>query len=230
MRLAILLIAILALPTSACSAEAEPQDQITLLPHVLAMRPIVACIEDHVASSEKDEIWVGGSPQGPAHDREMLRRCSEGHLELNERDIDEQSPGYYQQAIFSSMMFIFGDKHNHLTANDFDSAVDFAKCVESTAFSLPGFSSRNNRGLSVAIRQAELSCSEHPLALKPMQPAEASAPENARAIMFANFVSNANLRYILEKMGWSPERKPQVINPLNRPIAPPPPAPIAPSE
>jgi hypothetical protein len=198
----------LAASTSACHAEEVDADDVSLLPVIEEMRPAFECVEEKVASSDQLEIWKFGAPTGPAFSEAVAKDCvtlAGLTLSAPTKALSPESLDEFRWLIFRAWLLSAGDHRDHLKTSELDSALDFARCMETNLKKRPGFLSGNMEGLSSAEVAAMQACSTHPLsALARNYDDQTALPDNARMMIFANSIAGANMRFILEKKGKVP--------------------------
>ncbi|MBE5074293.1 hypothetical protein IM511_08235 [Erythrobacteraceae bacterium E2-1 Yellow Sea] len=196
--------------------------EYSALDEIAELRPVIACIAEHVRSSSQEEVWSGGVPVGPATDQAVLTECvklgglSQAHVS------QQEGTDLLQSVVLTMALMSFGDARDHLTAEDFDSAVELAACVESavladeTAFAegIIQFES---------MRAAQLSCGLDLVKL-------VQNPElGTRSDLLGFQISRANLVHIGRKLGaleqpqerrmsgGTPYEPPRVVRPPSPP-------------
>jgi hypothetical protein len=181
------IILIFALGTSAC-AEAKKPDIVSLIPILEAMRPVMTCI--------------GEAKQGDSKAAEVCAK--NGGIALTSGTSEPPNLNDLKLQFVATWLYFDQDPARRMSIADFDGALDFAQCIEKTAFADPAFSSRTERGVAAARIRADAACREHPLSMMRVSPELVSSGktiENAAQIMLARSLSGLSLNYALETNG-----------------------------
>ena len=154
---------------------------------------MIACIGQRVESSDELEVWSGGAPQGPAQSRDTIEFCSnETGIELT-RIADIEDVNAHRSAVLTMALMGFGDRRDYLTVEDFDHAMEVARCVEREALADQNFFSED-QGVSAAVgREAMFECAPD-LAEYAVDPGN-SAVDVRRALLVTP-IAVGNLNYI----------------------------------
>ena len=134
MRIAIAL-SITSMLAVGCADTSDAAEVPSVLPHIEAVRPLIACIAEKVEQSDETEEWSGGAPRGPAQSPETLAACqTESGVTIrpirNSEPTDFTDPEFARHGVLTMALMAFGDHRDHLTPDEFDEAIAIARCIE----------------------------------------------------------------------------------------------------
>jgi hypothetical protein len=178
----------LAVSTAAC-AEAKKPDTLSLLSTLESMRPVVTCL--------------GEAKQNDSKATEMC--ASNGGITLSRSNGEFPNLNDLKLQFLAIWMHLDRYPGRRMSTADFDSALDFARCIETASFADPDFSSKTEHGVAAARTRADAACREHPLSLMQVSPKAAGSEmpiENAAQVLLARSISGLSLNYALEANGW----------------------------
>ncbi len=207
----------------ACGAEAKDLPPPSLLPELASLQPVLACIESFPSTS--------GS--------EVENCITDSGISMVRIPDEPKSAEEFMPLIVATWLYLDRDPTERISSKSLASMLDYARCVEASAYSNKSFSSRTSNGVAEARLQAAAACRDHPLFLTALRPEEKKTASNVRERLLANLMANSALNYALEANGWFPDemrpcikyldgRPPSIgcrLNPRSNLSPPPPPSP-----
>ncbi len=196
---------------SGCAQGESWDNDVSMLPHIIAAKPAIACMEKYVLSSNGDIEWKGGVPTGPLYEDGVIEEClesaglSEPKSEPVQLEVDPVTESKKYLVFLWAMMM--GDRDNALRSEGLDKVVDYASCIENQLRTKPAFLSGEEQKVQNAVSDAQESCSDHvlaKLARKTNVSAADYAQQDYRLAGMAILISQANINFILEKLGRKP--------------------------
>ena len=174
--------------TEASYAMAKQRTRPSILPEIAQMQPVIDCVMS--APSKSD-----------------AQLCLEkaGMEDAKSLPADPKTVNEFKTLVLSFWLMLDRDPNRRLTADWLVRSVDYARCVETAAYSNKGFSSRKKQQLEVALARADTACSSHPLSYRSLDPQNFEAATNLQERMFARALANIATKYALEANNWYPE-------------------------
>jgi hypothetical protein len=169
-------------------AKTERRARPSILPEIAQMQPVIDCV---ISAPSKSEAQI------------CLEKA--GIEDVKSLPADPKTVNEFKTLVLSFWLMLDRDPNRRLTADWLVHSVDYARCVETAAYSNNGFSSRKKRQLEVALEKAEMACSGHPLSYRALDPQNFEAATNLQERMFARALANIATKYALEANNWYPE-------------------------
>lgn len=175
--------------TMASCAQAKDEPRPSLVPELLRMAPVIACID-----AAPRDAW------------DAITACAKRAgipVDVNQSE-PETATDFKQRAVLTWLMLNRGP-NRPLNQETFAKAVDYAKCVETAAYADVQFSSRTRKGVEEARLHADLACKDHPLSLRGLDANGATAAPDLAGRLVANSLANLTLMFALKANGWFPD-------------------------
>lgn len=168
--------------------QAKEWSRPSLLPELSNMAPVIRCI-DALPRDAKAELAACAEQAGIPMDR---------------GEPEPKSAADFKRDVILLWLMLDRDPSRPLKPESFTKAIDYARCIESAAYSDDAFSSRTRMGVEETGLRAELACKDHPLSIRSLSPNAANLPPNIAERLFAKFVANLAFTYALKANGWFP--------------------------
>jgi hypothetical protein len=167
-------------------ATTERRARPSILPEIAQMQPVIDCV---ISAPSKSEAQI------------CLEKA--GIEDAKSLPADPKTVNEFKMLALSFWLMLDRDPNRRLTADWLVHSVDYARCVETAAYSNNGFSSRKKRQLEVALEKAEMACSGHPLSYRALDPQNFEAATNLQERMFARALANIATKYALEHRAFN---------------------------
>lgn len=181
------LIMLVGLAMASC-AQAEDPPRPSLLPELSNMAPVFGCIDAARRDAEAE-----------------LAACAEqAGIPMDRDEPEPKSLADFKRDVIVFWLMLDRDPSRPLRPESLTKAIDYARCIESAAYSDDAFSSGTRMGVEETRRRAELACKDHPLSIISLNPNAANLPPDIAERLFANSVANLAFTYALKANGWFP--------------------------
>jgi len=172
---------------TAC-VQAKERSRPSLLPTLSSMAPVIACID-----------------AAPHDAKAALTACvKEAGIPFDKVEKEPELPADFKQYVILTWLMLDRDPSRPLKPESLTKAIDYARCIESAAYSDDAFSSRTRKGVEETRLRAEFACKDHPLSIRSLNPNAATLPPDIADRLFAKSVANLAFTYALKVNGWFP--------------------------
>jgi len=174
--------------TVTSNATTERRARPSILPEIAQMQPVIDCV---ISAPSKSEAQI------------CLEKA--GIEDAKSLPADPKTVNEFKTLVLSFWLMLDRDPNRPLTADWLVRSVDYARCVETAAYSNKGFSSRKKQQVEVALNKAEMACSSHPFSFRALDPRNPGGATNLQERIFARALANIATKYALEANNWYPE-------------------------